>query len=118
MIRSITKTLILAYLVIVPCTHASILFQDDAVLSVQLKGPLKTIFRNRKQEREEPFVLTIDGVAQTVWVSTRGNSRKRWCKFPPLRLRIEETNANTSVLGKSGNLIGTVCTGVLLNERK
>ncbi len=25
---------------------------------------------------------------------------------------------NTSVLGKSGNLIGTVCTGVLLNERK
>ena len=72
LIRLTTRPLIVAYLVIVPCAHSSVLFEDDAALSVQLKGPLKAILGNKKQEREEPFVLTIDGVAHTVWVKCQG----------------------------------------------
>jgi hypothetical protein len=86
-----------SYLLIVPFAYSSILFEDDATLSVQLKGPLKTIIGNKKKEQEEPFVLTIDGVVHTVWVSVRGNSRKRVCKFPPLRLRFEKTDTKTSL---------------------
>ena len=98
------RPLILAYLVIVPFAHSSILFEDDAVLNVQLEGPLKTIFGDMKKEREEPFVLTIDGVTHPVWVSVRGNSRKRFCAFPPLRLRFEETDTKTSLISSHNML--------------
>jgi hypothetical protein len=97
LIRLITKPLILAYLVIAPFAHSSSLFEDNAALNIQLKGPIQTIISKKKQEREERFALTIDGVAHSVSVSTRGNSRKKLCKFPPLRLKFEETGAKPSV---------------------
>jgi hypothetical protein len=84
----------LGLLVVSLPSFASGLFEDDQPLTVQLKGPLGTLIRNKEDEKTYPFTLHVNDIEQPVKVRVRGNSRKRICKFPPLKLDLDK---NTSV---------------------
>lgn len=73
------------------------LFEDHSVLQITLTGPLKTVFRHKQDEQASPFVLDVDGEQHRVMVSVRGNSRKKVCSFPPLKLEFEQPISADSV---------------------
>jgi hypothetical protein len=66
--------------------YASALFESQEVIELGLAGPLGSLFENRGEQLERPFVLHSEGVAQPLKVRLRGHSRARVCEFPPLRL--------------------------------
>jgi len=66
--------------------HASPLFDDDSVLELALGGPLHSLIDNKNDVVDQPFVLGSGDVDQEIKVRVRGNSRRRVCNFPPLRL--------------------------------
>jgi hypothetical protein len=65
---------------------ASPLFEGQEAVELELAGPLGSLFENREEQVERPFVLRADGVEVPLKVSLRGHSRARICDFPPLRL--------------------------------
>ena len=69
--------------------NASPLFDDDAVLDVELRGPLGETLGDVEGRTERPFVLGVDGADLDVMVRVRGKSRVVTCKFPPLRLKFD-----------------------------
>lgn len=71
-------------------SFASGLFEDDQALRVHLKGPLSSLIRDKENEKAYPFTLHLDGIEHQVRVRARGNSRKRVCKFPPLKLEMDK----------------------------
>ena len=69
------SVLILALLVSPP-SIGSALFDDDSLLEVTLSGPLSTLIKRKKRDREEyPFTLRVDGKAIDLEIRVRGNSR-------------------------------------------
>ena len=76
---------------------AASLFESNDILTVELSGPLNTLIRNKEDEQAYAFVLRTDGLDLSIMVSARGNSRKRVCKFPPLRLEFGAEIAEQSV---------------------
>lgn len=78
-----------AFLVLIsisfPCIAVT-LFESDEVIEVTLTGPLDSVLDDKKQQREQPFVLQVDGVDINILAKARGNSRLRVCTYPPLRL--------------------------------
>ena len=83
---------------------ASGLFEEDQPLTAQLKGPLSSVIRHKEDEKAYPFTLQHNGVEYQVQVRARGNSRKRICKFPPLRLEIEGDTPEDSPFHGQKNL--------------
>jgi len=69
-----------------------LLFDEVGLLEIELRGPVSSTIEDRDQREERPYVLTLDGVEQDVWVRVRGKSRSRKdvCRFPLLRLRFED----------------------------
>ena len=65
---------------------ASPLFQEQGVIDVSLTGPFGSLFENREDRSQRPFLLSVDGIQQPVKIRLRGHSRVRVCDFPPLRL--------------------------------
>jgi hypothetical protein len=62
-------------------------------LEVTLSGPLSTLIKRKKRDREEyPFTLRVDGKAIDLEIRVRGNSRVSACQFPPLRLNFTSTS--------------------------
>jgi hypothetical protein len=57
--------------------EAALLFDDDAVLEVELTGPIGSVIANKKQRVKLPFTLSADGVLHKVEVRVRGKSRTR-----------------------------------------
>ena len=78
-------------------SHASPLFEDDAVLSVTLSGPLSSVIADTDERREREFSLNVDGVDHKVKVRMRGNSRALKCSFPPLRLNFSLSHTDGSI---------------------
>lgn len=76
---------------------ATDLFEDDSVLQVTLTGPVKEVFRHKEDEKTLPFILEVDGKQHRIMVSTRGNSRKKACSFPPLKLQFETGLTEASI---------------------
>lgn len=68
------------------CAQAGSLFDDDSVIEATLAGPIEAVVEAGAEREEYPFTITVAGVDTPVAVRTRGNSRLRACKFPPLRL--------------------------------
>jgi hypothetical protein len=68
---------------------ASPLFEDEAVLDVELVGPIHSVTRSKAHPRDFPFVLRVDGRELKVDVRLRGKSRLEQCAFPPLLLDFE-----------------------------
>ncbi len=71
---------------VVPTVQASPLFEDDAVIDIELIGPLGTLIDGASTDPELPFTLRADGVEHQIQVRLRGKSRLRVCHFPLLRL--------------------------------
>ncbi len=84
--------LLLSCLLLSPKLLASPLFEDDSVLEVELKGPLATLYKNKKDEAREqlPFRFTAEGIEHEIKVRVRGKSRLEYCLFPPLRLNFRK----------------------------
>lgn len=65
---------------------AAPLFEDDAVIDIELTGPLGRLIDGPSTGPELPFTLRAEGVEHRIQVRLRGKSRLRVCSFPPLRL--------------------------------
>jgi hypothetical protein len=88
-----TGVLLLAF---VSRVNAASLFEESTVLEMELIGPIKELTRDKAGEQEMPFSLRADGVDHAIDVRLRGNSRRRVCSFPPLRLNLKtKASANT-----------------------
>jgi hypothetical protein len=46
--------------------NASPLFDDNAVIDVELTGPIESLIRKKDDRTEQPFVLKANGVEQQV----------------------------------------------------
>ncbi len=66
--------------------QATPLFASDAVLEVELRGPIGSTIRDKRKRAERPFTIVVDGESWPVEVRLRGKSRVEQCRFPPLRL--------------------------------
>jgi hypothetical protein len=69
---------------------ASPLFEGQEVVELELGGPLGSLFENREEQVERPFVLRTEGAEVPLKVRLRGHSRARVCDFPPLRLNFPD----------------------------
>ena len=85
-------------------TFAADLFESDDVLVIKLSGPLNALIRNQQEEQAYPFVLQAGGIDHQIKVRARGNSRKKICSFPPLRLEFEKTVPEGSAFYKKKDL--------------
>lgn len=68
------------------------LFRESTELEVQLTAPWLQLLRNRRDSEQLPATLVyVDAAGQrrslTATVETRGLTRLRICRFPPIRLR-------------------------------
>ena len=98
----------LAWLLCVAVADAAPLFEDDSVLDIELRGPLRATLRDDRDRAERPFILTVDGVELDVMVRIRGKSRVETCKFPPLRLSFADP-ADTVFAGQDKLKLVTHC---------
>lgn len=75
------------------CSPASAgaLFDDQAVLEVELIGPLDSVIGSKPEREEHPFLLRVDGHELPLDVRLRGKSRLEHCPFPPLRLDFDRS---------------------------
>jgi hypothetical protein len=81
--RAIATAILLTLAAVV---QADALFTESEPLRLTLTGPLEQIVDDAEARIELPFVLTIGETQVPVEVRTRGKSRLRVCRFPPLRL--------------------------------
>lgn len=83
---------------------ASPLFDDNSVIDVELVGPIASLIADKKSTVEQPFVLRANGTEQQIQVRVRGNSRRRICKFPPLRFKFSDSESAQTVFAGQGRL--------------
>ena len=83
---------------------ASPLFDDNAVIDVELIGPIGSLVADKKDDTELPFVLIADGVEHHIKIRVRGNSRLRVCEFPPLRFNFSGSDTERSVFAGQDKL--------------
>ena len=67
----------LALLCAAAYADASPLFDNNAVIDVELTGPIGTLIKIKDDRTESPFVLSANGVEHSVQVRVRGKSRLR-----------------------------------------
>jgi hypothetical protein len=72
---------------------ASPLFDDDAALEVELRGPIAAVIDQKDDRAEFEFELLTGDVSVELKVRARGNSRLRVCSFPPLRFDFPRRSA-------------------------
>ena len=95
-----------------PRSDAAVLFEESEVIEVQLTGPLHSIFEDKEQRQEQPFLLSVDGATILVRARIRGKSRARICNFPPLRLNFTGSDTRQSVFeGQEELKLVTHCRG-------
>ena len=73
---------------------ATPLFTSDAVLEVELRGPIGSTIRDKRKRAERPFTIAVDGESWPVDVRVRGKSRVEKCRFPPLRLNFRSDDVS------------------------
>ncbi len=98
------KIFSLAFLCAAVHANASPLFDDNAVIDVELIGPIGSLIKKKDDSTEVPFVLKSNGTEQHVQVRVRGKSRLRVCKFPPLRFNFSESNTERTVFAGQNKL--------------
>lgn len=104
MTRPRSQIVLMLTLAISPTTWATPLFDDDAVLSVELVGPFGTLAQNTEQRDEAPFLLRSGDVDHEIKVRVRGKSRLEVCDFPPLRLNFKKPRTEESVFAGQNKL--------------
>jgi len=83
---------------------AASLFDEGQVLEVELTGPIHSVFRSKKEPRDFPFKLRVNGREMAVDVRLRGKSRLDHCEFPPLRLGFDAGDTGESVFAGQDEL--------------
>ena len=83
---------------------AAPLFDESATLEIELVGPIKDLLADRKGDQELPFTLRAQGIDHEIDVRLRGNSRRRVCKFPPLRLNFKAQATTETVFENQDKL--------------
>lgn len=97
---------------------AASLFDERDVLEVELRGPFHSVLRSKKDPRDFPFVLRVDGHELAVDVRLRGKSRLEHCKFPPLRLDFDPDETGQSIFeGQDELKLVTHCTNSNVGEK-
>ena len=86
---------------------AAPLFEDSARLEIELVGPIKELTADRNGKQEMQFTLRTQGIDHEINVRLRGNSRRRVCEFPPLRLNFK-TNATAETVFENQNKLKLV----------
>ncbi len=92
----INRLLCLLPLLVVSSTSASPLFDSHEMLEVKLTGPIGQLAK-QKEDKELPFTLRAEGLDHQIDVRLRGKSRRRVCRFPPLRFNFNEEDDRDSV---------------------
>jgi len=94
-----TPRIVLVLLLVSACTRAGAtpLFDDHAVLEVDLVGPVHSMLRSKEERQEFPFVLRVGARELPLDVGLRGKSRLQHCPFPPLRLAFDRSETGQSV---------------------
>ncbi|WFL78927.1 hypothetical protein P7228_07650 [Altererythrobacter arenosus] len=83
------------------------LFAQDTPLDLTLSGPINKIARGAERSTDAyPATLETAGESHAITLAARGISRRRRenCRFPPLRIRLSEKPAETSLMHKQGSL--------------
>jgi len=102
--------LIYLLLVVVSPLHAKSLFEGDSLLEIELTGPLGSLIENKNEPDEWPAKLRLEAHELDVLLRARGNSRKRICDFPPLRLNFKTSDiAGTLFEGQDKLKLVTLC---------
>ena len=76
---------------------SSLLFSDDAVLDVRLAGRFSMLFADPQSDQYLPFRIEAEGISHDIQVRLRGNSRRRVCDFPPLRLDFSTASITATI---------------------
>ncbi len=100
----VSRLLPFALLSIAVQAGASPLFDDSAVIEVELTGPIGSLIKNKKERNELPFVLKANGVEHHVPVRVRGKSHLRVCDFPPLRFNFSTRDTEQMVFADQDKL--------------
>ena len=107
---SLRKLLLLVLWAFFSDASASSLFEDNAVLEVNLSGPLSSLFEEKDERRELPFLLRADDIEHSIKVRIRGKSRRRVCSFPPLRINFAVDDTAQSIFEDQDKLkLATHC---------
>ena len=86
------------------------LFAADTPLPVTLQAPWPELLKNTKDARRYPATLVHGAQRIPATVETRGLTRLRVCKFPPLRLRFEKgAAAGSAFAGQDALKMVTHC---------
>jgi len=83
---------------------AAPLFEESAALEIELVGPIKDLKSDKNSSHEMQFTLSTQGVVHQVDVRLRGNSRRRVCDFPPLRLKFKKKATAETVFENQNKL--------------
>lgn len=102
-----------------PCAAEQVkppkLFSQFGDMQVTLTGPWNTIKKNKKKDDRYPVQLAYtgaDGTQHTIAaeVSLRGITRRRICRFPPLKLHFDKKNLkDTEFRGNKSLKLVTYC---------
>ena len=85
------------------------LFQDTALLDIELTGPLTSVLADAEARERRPMILRVGGKDLEVDVRVRGNSRLRVCRFAPLRVYFGDDTAGTPFEGLLSLKLVTHC---------
>ena len=98
------KVLAIVLLAYASLTGATSLFEDDTALEVNLTGPLSSLLEEDDDRNELPFILHANDVVHSIKVRLRGNSRRRVCDFPPLRINFKVDDTAQSIFAGQDKL--------------
>jgi hypothetical protein len=113
--------LVISFLLAVPVSYAAEkvkppkLFSQYSEMQVTFSGPWDTIRRNKKKDDRYPVQLSYtgaDGAQHTIdaEVSLRGITRRRICRFPPLKLHFDKKKLKgTEFRGNKSLKLVTYC---------
>ena len=87
------KTVITALLISLAGGGAP-LFNSTDTLELRLEGPLSSVVEHKGEKQQYPFTLDNAGISYDVKVRSRGKSRLRVCRFPPLRLNFKKKDVS------------------------
>ena len=98
----------------IDCSAGYPLFEDQTILDVIIEMPMKTIVNDAADRPEVPGVLRYTDagseVALDFTMTTRGNSRLEYCKFPPLKLNLKKKQVKGTLFeGQNKLKIVTQC---------
>ena len=80
------------------------LFAENEVLKVELRGPLAATIGDKRNPVERPFAVVVDGDEWPVAVRTRGKSRLKLCRFPPLRFNFRDSAIEEGPFARVGKV--------------